>query len=168
MPIESQRIGKQYEAYVDVASAQYKLDGCAWPQTNYPAIIVGKFPNARVIGKAAPDRTYTLAPDGRACHLEIKTWKAKDTHKLSFEFSESNRRRRWQYEWLIEAHRFGALCFYLVCWRWDDIGKWRLYPVERIELFSDGLQFRRQGGLLVPSDKGWPDWLAAAKMWETP
>lgn len=165
MPIKSQQVGKQYEKYVDIAGVQYKLDGRAFPQVNYPEIIITKFPQATIVGPAAADRTYTLTPDGRACHLEIKTWKAKDNYKYSFEYSENNRRRRRQYEWLIEAHRFGALCYYLVCWRWlcwhwQDMEEWRLYPVEMIDLLSDGLQFQRHAGLFVPSDEGWPDWLS--------
>lgn len=160
MARKSQAVGKSYEAQVDLSLARYQAQGLADSQINYPEIVVTRFPNARIVGKAGSDRTATLAGQGgRTCHLEIKTWQAKDKHTYSFTGSASNQRRRAQYRRLLRAVKFGAIACYLVCWRYNGSEEWRLYPVEMLVGDQAGLEFIRTEGIYISDDAGYPDWL---------
>lgn len=161
MARKSQAVGKSYEAQVDLSLARYQALGLADSQVNYPEITITRFPAARIIGKAGADRTVTLAGQGgRTCHLEIKTWLAKEKHTYSFTGSASNQRRRAQYRRLLRAVKFGAIACYLVCWRYNGREEWRLYPVEWLVAGLTGLEFVRTEGIYISDDAGYPDWLA--------
>lgn len=155
---KSQSVGKTYEKIVDLGLRQYQRDGRADYQINYPEIAVTRFPNCRIIGKAGADRTVTLS-NGQTCHIEIKTWNHKDRYTYRFTGSASELRRGKQYKRLLRSLRFGALAFYLVCWRWDGLDEWRLHPVANLEAAETGLIFVKNTGWLVDDSKGWPDWL---------
>ena len=151
--ILAQQSGKTTENWAEASFIQYRSLGLANYQKNYPEIIQKGY-NARVVGKAGPDWTLSLAPTGRTCHLETKAWNNKDSH--FYDFRGNHYKRRDQYLTLLRWTEFGALGFYLVFWRGAE--EWRLHPVQEVEYKEDGLQFERGNGWFVPCE-GWPDWL---------
>lgn len=160
---KSNSTGKTYEALVDMSLRRYRLEGQADYQVNYPETQIMKWPAARVIGKAHADRTVTLAGPfgGRTCHLEIKSWEAKDKNTYRFVGGKSERRRQRQYETILRSAQFGALAYYLVCWRYGGNEEWRLHPVQWLNRVETGLLFIRADGIPVDDSPGWPDWLKA-------
>lgn len=156
-------IGKTYEALFDLSTDGYYKRGLLLPVVNYPKIQITRFPNARVIGKAASDRSLTLK-GGVVCHLDVKSWANKDTHSYAFisdnEATHKDRqRRKAQYNWMLEARRFTPLVFYAACWRWSDVEEWRFHNVSTVTVNEHGLVFNREAGLYIPSPNSIPDWL---------
>ena len=163
MGYQAQRIGANIEGWVDASLKVYHFEDRLFSQVNYPEIHQKGY-KATVIGKAGPDRTAVVTDlGGRCIQMEIKTWAGKDRHLYRFTGGKSEMRRREQYLTLLEWDKFGAITFYLVCWRHKSFDRdWRIHPVRDIPWEQGrGLQFIRESGILVrETNQGWPDWLA--------
>lgn len=157
---EAQIQGRSKENWVEAGLLQYRIDGLADYQRNYPEIVQQGY-LATVVGQAGPD--WTVFCRGRAIQLEVKTWRARDTHLLTWVGGKRQQRIRIQFETILQnAQVGGCLAFYLVCWRWHRYGvEWRLYPVTEIPVEDRGLRFLRKDGKLAHCDE-YPDWLPIA------
>lgn len=161
----AKQAGAAAESPVDISLTVYQNRGLAIGEATYPPFIKtrrGWVPK----GKAAPDRRVTLPPGGRTLWLEVKTWKAKEQHAYALqkrvkgliEFIET---RFNQFYKLQQESEFGALAFYLVCWRWRGRSDWRLHHINDLEIVDNHhIPFERSAGLPVTeSPDGFPDWL---------
>ncbi len=153
----AQQTGNSAQLDFEVSLAQYRLQGLAWGQRNYPKTIQ-RGSRAIVTGKATTDYTVFMTDVG-AAQIEVKTWNDKDTHTMSFKGKEGWRLRE-QYLMMLDFAPF-VPTYYLVLWSWKDTRQWRLHPVLGLPEMDNGLRFKRlMNGILVNEARdGWPDWL---------
>lgn len=149
--------GQTYEAIANLSFDVYKRDGRASWTINYPQTRITKFPHAIIVGRAYPDRHVTLKTlGGRTCWIDVKSWQARDRNSYPL---TGHPDAVAQLEKMREEITFGALCFYLVCWRWNGNEEWRLHPVESLAEENGNLVFLREKGYFADSSQGYPDWL---------
>ena len=118
---------------------------------------------AKIVGRAAPD--WFVNVKGHAVWVEAKTRKAKDFYTMPLDKTNVN-----QWEHMKDEIRFGAKCFYIFEWRHKSFSggsEWRLYDVSNMKATVEfgkvpSVRFDREGGILVPSPNGWPDWVPHA------
>jgi len=122
-----------------------------WWSPTWPEVLFTGKGQARATGRALPDRL--VLADGQLYAIEIKTWCAKSKHTL--------RKRLHQYYAMERMGRYGAVCFYLVLWRWRATEEWRLYPVDTLRVENGGVVFTREDGIEVHENV--PDWLGALR-----
>ena len=156
----AQQIGNSAQLDFEASLAQYRLQGLAWGQRNYPKTIQ-RGSLAIVTGKATTDYTVFITSLG-AAQIEVKTWNDKDTHTMSFS-GKKGWQLREQYLMMMDFAPF-VPTYYLVLWRWKDTRQWRLHPVLGVlgvPEVDNGLRFERlMNGILVRETRqGWPDWL---------
>jgi len=157
---KSSAAGKTYEAMADLAGRRYEADRLAKGIVNYPEIMVTRFPNARIIGKGASDRSFTVQPlGGQAVHFDVKGVDGIHSIKYPFRDNKDGWSKRAQYLWMLDMAEFTPMVFYLVFWH--RIDEWRVHFVSDLLAHPDnsGIQFVRAEALLVNNDKGYPDWL---------
>ncbi len=151
--------GDLAEQEVDLSLQRYQAERMAYGVPTYPKVLVVGFNKlkkvfeVRFTEQGAPDRAVAIAwLGGRLCWLEVKTWAAENKHTLT--------KRLHQFYQMKEAIRSGgALGFYLVKWRTKTGDDWRLYPVQELSEADDKIVFRREKGVAVKTDRGYPDWL---------
>lgn len=160
-------VGAAHETPVQFSLDWYKAQRLAVGEKSHP-----KFIKIRGVwtpaGKGAPDFRVTIAAlNGMTCWLEVKTWQAKNRNFYPFTktvrgVTSARQGRINQFEKLQTEFSFGALAFYLACWRWQGREDWRLHPAVRLQHNETGITFERTEGLEVDSSNNWPDWLPAA------
>ena len=98
-----------------------------------------------------PDRLCFY--NGKAYVFEIKTWEAKDRHRLT--------KRVHQYHQMVDItpHLLdNGKCFYLVWWRWKGVEEWRLHSLDNLAEVNGGITFNRDEGLQVTCNGDLPLW----------
>lgn len=150
------------EELVQASLEQYQIEGLLTWQRNYPEIIVKKYPQAIIVGKAVADFTVSLR-GGQVIHLEVKSWRRKDTTSYDINPARKRQRRAYvQYQWMRQAAELDIHCYYLTYWQWDQGNEhaWRLFPILSLPFSGESLLFERRAGMVVRDDyQDLPHWL---------
>ncbi len=156
----AKRRGTQAEQEFDIACRYYRNNYLIdWHPTFPEFVVLGHLEDGAVRGffkdKGTADRVISLAKlGGRTCWVEIKSFARLDQKTLN------DKKDIHQYDMMLAAVEDGkALAFYAVRWKWRKIIEWRFYPVSDLKRQYKEIVFEREAGLLVPSLKGWPEWL---------
>ena len=151
MGSKSNQVSKACEGAIEQSLKTYLAHGFAYGFKAHPQASMKARPGGYTLvfgNEGPPDWTIVLTLlEGRACHIESKTWAYKDKHTLQ--------KRIHQYHELIRIAEAGGLAYYLVKWRHVKFGEdWRLYPIHSLVTLNGKPQFIRHNGYAIPTMGG--------------